>query len=235
MVYHMEGRVRYSEIGENRKMTLQSLINYFQDCTTFHSEEVGLGMEELTIRQKAWILSAWQIHIRRYPKLGERIRVNTWPYEFKGFYGGRNFTMETAEGELLASANSLWVYMDLKTGRPCRVDEEEARAYPLEPRLEEEFGDRKIVISQEGEAREAFTVKQHHLDTNHHVNNGQYVDMAMEYVPENFEVHSLRVEYKMQAVLGDVLYPRVAKEEERYLIALNNEKGKPYVIVEVME
>ena len=45
--YEFEGRVRYSEIDHRGTMTLPALINYFQDCSTFHSEAVGLGMEHL--------------------------------------------------------------------------------------------------------------------------------------------------------------------------------------------
>ena len=43
MAYSFSGRVRYSEIGENGLLTLPGVLNYFQDCSTFQSEEVGLG------------------------------------------------------------------------------------------------------------------------------------------------------------------------------------------------
>ena len=46
-MYTFDSRVRYSEIGEDKKLTLYSLLNYFQDCTTFHSESLGRGMEVL--------------------------------------------------------------------------------------------------------------------------------------------------------------------------------------------
>ena len=71
------------------------------------------------------------------------------------------------------------------------------------------------------------------LDTNHHVNNGQYVRMAMDYVQEKFEVRQLRVEYKMQALLGDIIYPVVCGGEGTYVVSLNNEDEKPYCIVEI--
>ena len=35
--YEFEARVRYSEIGHRGTMTIPALINYFQDCSTFHS------------------------------------------------------------------------------------------------------------------------------------------------------------------------------------------------------
>ena len=42
-MYTFDGRVRYSEVGEDGCMSLESLLNYFQDCSTFHSEDIGLG------------------------------------------------------------------------------------------------------------------------------------------------------------------------------------------------
>ncbi len=232
MIYEFQSRVRYSEIGEDRKLTLDGILNYFQDCTTFHSEAVGLGMEKLEKKRRLWMLSSWQICVGRYPKMGEELRIQTWPYEFKGFYGARNFSLLTSEGEKLAWANSLWVYADLDTGKPVRVDEEEASSYVLEPKMEMDYAPRKIAVPAEGEHLDSFEVKKHHLDTNHHVNNGQYIRMAGEYLPENFYIKQMRAEYKSQARLGDVIFPAVYKQEGRWVITLSNKEGKPYCIVE---
>ena len=57
MAYSFSGRVRYSEIGENGLLTLPGVLNYFQDCSTFQSEEVGLGMEVLKEWKRFWVLS----------------------------------------------------------------------------------------------------------------------------------------------------------------------------------
>ena len=81
--YEFEARVRYSEIGHRGTMTIPALINYFQDCSTFHSETVGLGMEHLRQEKKAWVLSYWQIVVGRCPKLCEKITVGTFATEFK--------------------------------------------------------------------------------------------------------------------------------------------------------
>ena len=77
--FEFDGRVRYSEIDHQGTMTLPALVNYFQDCTTFHSESVGLGMERLREEKKAWVLSYWQVIVERYPKLNEKITVGTFP------------------------------------------------------------------------------------------------------------------------------------------------------------
>lgn len=83
MSYQYRSRIRYSEIGEDKKLTLPGLVNYFQDCSTFQSEELGVGLDRLGERRRAWLLASWKIVIDRLPQLGEEIITETWPYDFK--------------------------------------------------------------------------------------------------------------------------------------------------------
>ena len=46
-MYTFDSRVRYSEVGVDGNLTLIALLEYFQDCSTFHSEDIGLGMDYL--------------------------------------------------------------------------------------------------------------------------------------------------------------------------------------------
>ena len=235
MKFTFDSHVRYSEVGENNQLTLGSVINYFQDCSTFHSEQVGVGVNFLREEKKIWVLSAWQIVIERYPEFYEKIRIATWPYAFKRFLGSRNFTMEDEEGQVIAYANSIWTYLDGVTGFPCNVSEKELKAYTMEEKYPMEYAPRKIAVPEHMKEESSFTVQSHHLDTNHHVNNGQYVIMAQEYVPEGFQIHEVRVEYKGQAVLGDRIVPKVRTEEGICTVALCNAEGKPYAVVELKE
>ncbi len=232
-MYTFESRVRYSEVGEDGRMTLQSLLDYFQDCSTFHSEDIGLGVDYFRQIHQVWLLSAWQICVNRYPKVYEQIGIGTAPYDFRGFIGCRNFEMKTKEGEVLAYANSIWSLMDTEKMVPVKPNEKMLAGYVLEEKYPMAYAPRKIAVPKDGAKEEPFTVKPHHLDTNHHVNNGQYVRMAMDYVQEKFEVRQLRVEYKMQALLGDIIYPVVCGGEGTYVVSLNNEDEKPYCIVEI--
>ena len=83
------------------------------------------------------------------------------------------------------------------------------------------------------EEGEVFQVRKYHIDTNDHVNNCQYVQMALEVLPEEMEVSQVRAEYKKSAVYGDIILPKIAKEEERTVIELCDTEGKPYAIVEL--
>lgn len=233
-MYKWNSRVRFSEIGEDKRLTLDGILNYFQDSSTFHSEEVGNGMDAVERLKRVWVLSSWQIVVNEYPKMGESIQLGTWPYDFKGFFGGRNFIMYGADGRVLAYANSLWTYLNSENGRPARVDESIASLYEIEPKYDMDYADRKIALPEELTAQKSFPVEVYHLDTNHHVNNGQYVRMAGMYLPAGFEVAQMRAEYKKQAVLGDTIYPMTACIEDKVLVSLNDEKGNAFAVVEFL-
>ena len=232
MPYQFQSRIRYSEIGEDKRLTLPGLINYFQDCSTFQSEELGNGVDDMAAKKKVWVLAYWQIELTRLPVLGEAVTTQTWAHAFKGFQGERNYRMLDPKGDTLACANSLWIYVDLQTGHPVRVDREVQEAYPMEPALEMERTSRKIKVPEEGMSQEAFKVCRHHLDTNHHVNNAQYIDMAQEYLPKDWTLAGIRAEYKSQAVLGDMICPVVSRNAKYVTVDLRSEEGRSYAIVE---
>lgn len=234
-MYSFDSRIRYSEVDIRGHVTLPSVIDYFQDCSSFQSEELGVGMEYLTAHKLAWVLSSWQIEVNRYAEMGERIRVSTWPYGFKGFFGYRNFKMEGEGDELLAYANSVWTLLDLEKGRPARLPCEMLESYQLSPSLPMECESRKVPFPEEMEAREPFPVHKYHIDTNKHVNNGKYVSMAQEYLPLGFQTGKMRVEYRKAAVYKDMIFPFVAKAQGKVTVKLADGEGKPYAIVELEE
>lgn len=231
MAYQFESRVRYSETGMDRRLTLLALADYFQDCSIFHSEDCANGMAYLQEKKRAWMILSWQVDILRRPLLGERITVQTWPYGFKAFYGYRNFAMLDEKGQYLARANSVWVFMDVENGKPAKPAPEDISGYGMGERLDMEYSSRKMLVPEDCVRQESFTVTRHHLDTNHHVNNGQYISMAEEYLPAGFETARLQVEYRQQARLHDVIVPMTHSGEDGITVSLCSEEGKAYAIV----
>lgn len=231
-MHKMEGHVRYSECGIDNKIKISAIINYFQDCTTDNSEQIGVGHNYLAERKRAWILNSWQVEIMRRPNVRESIEVSTWATGFKGVFGPRDFCMKTAEGEELARAHSLWVYIDTDSGRPVKPTEEEIAVYEVgEPILMEEVS-RKIKVPEGAIVVDTFPVHKYHIDTNRHVNNGKYIELACEALPGAFEVEKLRVEYKKAAVLGDRIVLKRVIDKQRIVAQLCDEEDGTYAIVE---
>ncbi|MBQ8527119.1 MAG: acyl-[Lachnospiraceae bacterium] len=232
-MYSFESRIRYSEVGSDSKLTLLSLLNYFQDCAIFHSEDLGVGVEYLSGVHGVWVMNFWQIDIDRYPVLGEQVKIETHPYDFKMCLGFRNFGLRGNDGERVAAANTLWTFLNSETGRPMKPMTDMIEKYGIEPPDEMEYLDRKIVFAGEEEHFDPVEIRAHHLDTNLHVNNAQYVGIACDYLPEDFTVCRMRASYHKSAVLGDLLYPVVYGGKEHCIgVALCDADGNAYANVE---
>lgn len=221
-------------------------MNYFQDCSTFQSEDLGIGLEYLDEMNAAWVINSWQVDISRYPKLGENVIIGTIPYDIKGFIGCRNFFMDTQDGERLAIANSVWALINIETGSPVRATPKMLEGYQIMDKLPMDYQGRKISFPKEGniKAVNEIIVQPFHLDTNQHVNNNQYINMAKDSIrllddndKELPVISRIRAEYRMQAHLGDTIYPVCSTTDKEgavvYTVSLNDGSGKPYSIVEV--
>ena len=144
-MYKFNSRVRYSELASDKKLSLVSIINYFQDCCTFESEDTDVGIEWLNQHRTSWMLTNWQIHILRRPEYCEEIEIMTWASGFKMFMGKRSFLIKTMDGEPLVYALSEWAYVNIDTGRPERsVPDKEVEAYGLATPIEKRFSEYKI-------------------------------------------------------------------------------------------
>ena len=232
--YEYHSRVRYSECGEDCRLNLAGAVNYFQDAATFQGEDLGIGVPWMKERGLAWILVFWQIISDHMPCLGEQITVRTWPYDFNSFYGLRNLVLEDGKGSPAVWANSVWVLMDTRHHRPVKVPDEMTALYGQSEKLDMDYAPRRIVVPKGGEEMEPFAIHRGHLDTNHHVNNGQYIQMAMEYLPDSFVLRETRVEYREQSFLGDVIHPLVVKTEHGVTVSLRKETGKACAVVQFL-
>ena len=76
-IYSFKSKVRYSEVDKDGQLSLEALMNYFQDCSSFHSESLGVGIDFLKENHLTWMLLGWHVQIFRRPGLGEEITVGT--------------------------------------------------------------------------------------------------------------------------------------------------------------
>ena len=235
-MYEFTSRVRYSEIKPDGKMSLTALITRMQDCSVFHSESIGRGPETWIAGGQGWMIISWQILIHSIPAFGVPITTKTWAYRFRGIEGDRNFTILDPEGNILAEANSRWIYFDLRAQKPMRVPEEEMNGFGSEEPLDSfVYSPRRIFLPKtEPVSYEPLRVQPMSIDTNGHVNNLAYIDMAIPYLPDSFHVKELRVQYNHQAHLKDLLIPKVYTAEDGICIALGLDTGEVCAIAQFL-
>ncbi len=235
-MYEYKIRIGFSDCDINKTFTLTSLIDAFQDCSTFQSEDLGVGFDVLTQHNVVWVINYWELNIYRLPKLCDYVTVGTYPYAFKGCFGFRNFYMKDDKNEYIVKANSMWTLVDTLSSRPSKAPQFISQAYELEEKLDMTYNPRKVLIPETDDVltleKDPIHIQLHHLDSNHHVNNGQYVKLAMSALGEEENISSLRIDYRKQAHLGDTIYPVVYKTDNKSIVALYDENKSAFSVAE---
>ena len=242
-MYSFTSHVRYSEVDENWRLTIPALIDYLQDCSTFQSDLLGMGPRHIASTKLAWMLSAWKIEIRKLPHFNDEIVVSTWATGFKGLRASRNFTVRRAgdatdAGPIVRADSSRFMF-DSNKGRPVRTPENESAPYLADAEKDAPLDmpaiPHVVRIEDEGEPLVPVQVTAAHLDTNHHVNNAQYVAIALGALGERMPAAplTLDVHYSQAAKLGDVIYPHLHEQDGALTVTLDNADGKHYAIVSV--
>ena len=231
-MYTFNSRIRYSEVNQHCQLTLSNITNYFQDCTNFQSEDLGIGIQYCKNQKRAWILSAWQIIVNRFPMLGEEITVGTWVTTTKGIYTNRNFVLKDKNGNDCAVGNAIWVYLDIEKGIPCRITEDIMAIYQKKEPYVMEYAPRKIAVPKELTEKERILITPLYLDSNHHVNNSQYIKIAESCLPEDFIIYQMRADYRSSALLNDTIVAKISNNDTIFTVSLENPKGTIFAVVE---
>lgn len=225
-MFSYDCQVRYSEVDQKRRLTVPAIVNYLQDVCVMHSEHVGGGLDYVEGTGRIWMLGAWRIELLEDIYFKDEIRLSTWPYGFKSFYGYRNLTIEK-EGRTCVRADSCWMLYSIEAGRPVRAEERDTRFYPCAPRLEMEPFRQKLSL-EEGVAltERQIVIPKRFIDTNGHVNNGRYVQMALDTLGITDGFRTVEVVYRKAAKEGDLVTCSARESQEGWLVDVTGEKGE---------
>ena len=221
-MYSLKYKVTTSTCDSEGRLKLYSALQMMQDCSEMWIDSEPGVKEYFAAQNMAQLLASRQVEIIRVPEYKEELTVTTSVYGMKPMFGFRNTYIYDAEGKPCYKTWSMGAFVDKANGKLKRVDDATIASMTLEPQLAMNYGDRRIILPREGgEAQESYKVLRADIDYNKHMNNANYVRIAMELLPEDFEVKCLRVEYRVAAKLGDVLVPVVYNVEGRFIVAIS--------------
>ncbi len=234
-MYSLKYKVTTSTCDSEGRLKLYSALQMMQDCSEMWIESEPCVKEYFASQNMAQLLASRQVEIIRVPEYKEELTVTTSVYGMKPMFGFRNTFIYDAEGKPCYKTWSMGAFVDKANGKLKRVDDATIKSMNLEPQLEMNYGDRRIILPREGgEVQEPYKVLRADIDYNKHMNNANYVRIAMELLPEGFEVRDMRVEYRIAARLDDLLTPTVYSIEGGYIVSLAV-NGQPSAIIEFLQ
>lgn len=160
-----------------------AILQYFQDLATVHATEIGIGYEKMKEDNLCWILSRLSVVIEKYPKLGEVIKVITYPLKPHMVDAIRDYYIYDMNDNLLIRGTSKWCVIDTQSRAIRRCGPMFSfSAEQYMPTISIENGNSKIAdIQSIGVGFEAFKSKAliTDLDRNMHMNNARYGDIIL--------------------------------------------------------
>ena len=230
-MFTIKKTVGYSSIGQNNVATCSALINFLQDCGSFHMSNEDIFQYYFVKHNLALFLAYMQTDIIKYPSYGEEITINTWIYEINSFFGLRNYTIYDANHNQCVISYAIGAFVDKSSGKPIKIPAEVLATHPLYEKFPMEYTSRKINLPQKKTEMEEIKVHKYHLDLNNHVNNARYIDIAYEFLPNNFIPKRIRCEYKTPAKQGDIIKPYLYTSNEGFIISLCCDTGSTFAVI----
>ena len=221
-MYSLKYKVTTSTCDSEGRLKLYSALQMMQDCSEMWIDSEPGVKQYFAEQNMAQLLATRQVEIVRVPQFKEELTVTSTVYGMKPMFGFRNTFIYDAEGRPCYKTWSMGAFVDKATGKLKRVDDATIASMAIEPQLEMNYRDRRIIPPKEGGTLlDPVRVMRADIDYNHHVNNANYVRIAMELLPEDFKVSGLRVEYRVAAKTGDVLTPTMYVVEGGIIISLS--------------
>jgi acyl-CoA thioester hydrolase len=106
-----------------------AFIEWMLAAAVGHSAAQGWPTEAYLERGSGWVVRSHRIEYRRPALPGDRIVVETWVATMDAASSVRRYRILREGGDLLATAETCWAYIDFRSGRPTRIPPEVAGAF----------------------------------------------------------------------------------------------------------
>ena len=189
------------------RMTPASILLMIQEVAGKHCTALSVDYDTLAKRRMFWAVTRHRVQVSRMPRLGETIRVETWPMPTTRVAYPRSVVAYDAAGNECFRAISLWVLMNLDT-RSMILPGKSGISVVGSLRGLELPSPGSLALMDHTHTRQrqvCFT----DLDRNGHMNNTRYLNWVSDLLPSAFhqshEVKEFTICYHAEAREGQLL------------------------------
>jgi acyl-ACP thioesterase len=210
-VFRGERSVRLGDADPTGRLRFDACARYLHDVSNDDTRDSGLTDDG------SWVVRRTVLDVVTQPRCFERVSLATWCGGTGGRWAERRVSVSGAKGGRIESA-SLWVYVDLATMAPKRLDPSFVDLYG-EAAGGRTIGSRLLLPGPVEEAeRRRWVLRRTDFDILDHVNNAAYWIVLEELVGERPELvarpHRAVVEFARPIAEGDEVDLLVLQEPD---------------------
>lgn len=119
-------------IDMNRHVNNLVYLSWMQEVAIQHSEAQGWPIERYLKTGGSWVVRSHFIKYSRPGLLGDEISILTWISGATQRSSTRKYLFwREMDKKIIAEAETHWVFVDLKTGRPCLIPQDVRTAFEI--------------------------------------------------------------------------------------------------------
>jgi len=192
-IWHEDISIKFSETDFQQNWKPSGFFSAMQEVGSLHATHLGYDYRDMFAANMSWVLSRAKIKFNAFPKVGEKVTIQTWP---KGIHNKlffmRDFFFLNENGSPLAAATCAFVLIDIKARRvlPWRVLKGEL---PDNQGLSaiDQFPER---LNVPDEISECFSIQTRYSDVDlmGHVNNARYIEWITDcFSVQQYQTHQM--------------------------------------------
>lgn len=209
-IFKKEYKINIFDVDCEHKCKFSSLVNFLWDVVISQSDCLGETKEGFVQNQCIWVLLKYDITIYEYPKFRDTITVDTKVLGSKKFYGYRQNTIRNSDGKVIGEAFSTAILIDFEKRRPMRISSTQSEIYGLNGELDEVPPLDDLPKIQKEDYTKDYPVRYSDIDSNGHVNNVKYMEMAIDTLPRSilneYKLFNIKVLFKKETTDKDTLH-----------------------------
>lgn len=121
-------------IDANGHVNNIAYVRWMQDIAIEHTTAVGWPMERYFTTGATWVARSHFVEYLRPAFAGDTLVVHTWITGMATRSSPRRYLfLREGEAKPVAKAETLWVCVDVATGRPVRIPDAMRAAFPVVP------------------------------------------------------------------------------------------------------
>ncbi len=208
-VYNKEIEINFRDCDNNKKVKLSAVMGFASDIAGKDYTARGFSHDKMVEAKQVFILARYHFHFYKMPSVDDIITFRTWEKGIKDGYVLRDYEIIDSNNESCILASSTWLIINPDTRKIIKP-----RNFTLtdigasEKILDCEhcdrihFGEEKLVALGER------IIYNTDLDANGHLNNANYANIAIDFLPGNLSDKILTdfyINYVREAKLKEVI------------------------------
>ena len=202
-----EYTIPFCEVDTKESVFLPTLWNLMQETAWHHADHLKVGYSDLAEQKYFWVLSRLSIQMEQYPGWDEKIKIRTWLTGMGRLFALRHFSIANSKGDILGTAKSGWLVLDLKSRRPQRIEPVFKHLLHLFDGLPSTEEPEKLPSPVRSKMEKSYMVRYSDIDMHHHVNNTIYIEWILDSYPfemnQTHQIHTFEINFLAESSYGD--------------------------------